>query len=90
MARKIANCQQYSQINLLTAIDMVCYTAIHNRKGVFMKNRAESIKMIVTLPKSLKSKLDTLRAQGTTASGFIRWLLEQHFKQAEFSGRKGR
>ena len=55
-----------------------------------MKNRAESIKMIVTLPKSLKSKLDTLRAQGTTASGFIRWLLEQHFKQAEFSGRKGR
>ena len=34
----------------------------------------------IQLPKHLKAKLDALRKQGTTASGFIRNLLEQHFK----------
>ena len=34
----------------------------------------------IQLPKTLKAKLDALRKQGTTASGFIRNLLEQHFK----------
>ncbi|MGH7180920.1 MAG: hypothetical protein ACREJN_02965 [Nitrospiraceae bacterium] len=39
-------------------------------------------KLLVSVPESLKTKLDVLRAQGTTASGLIRHLLEQHFKQA--------
>ncbi len=47
------------------------------------------VKLLVHLPAPLKAKLDGLRAQGTTASGFIRFLLEEHFKQAP-AGRKGR
>ncbi len=48
------------------------------------------VKLLVHLPTPLKAKLDGLRAQGTTASGFVRYLLEQHFNQAQVSGRKGR
>ncbi len=47
------------------------------------------VKLLVHLPAPLKGKLASLRAQGTTASGFIRFLLEEHFKQAP-AGRKGR
>ncbi len=47
-------------------------------------------RLLIQVPASLKAKLDALRHQGTTASGFIRWLLERHFKQAEATGRKGR
>lgn len=44
----------------------------------------------VQLPLSLKEKLDALRAQGTTASGFIRCLLERELNQpAAKSSRKG-
>ncbi len=46
-------------------------------------------RVIVQLPTPLKAKLNALREHGTTASGFIRWLLEEHFKQAP-AGRKGR
>ncbi|MGC4097189.1 MAG: hypothetical protein QM706_08750 [Nitrospira sp.] len=42
--------------------------------------RMERIK--IQVPASLKAKLDALRAQGTTASGFIRNLLAQHFTEA--------
>jgi len=38
------------------------------------------VRILVQLPKSLKAKLDAERCQGTTASGLIRHLLEQHFK----------
>ncbi len=48
------------------------------------------VRMLIQLPAPLKRKLDALRHQGTTASGFIRWLLERHFKQTEATGRKGR
>jgi metal-responsive CopG/Arc/MetJ family transcriptional regulator len=34
----------------------------------------------IQLPRNLKAKLDALRKQGTTASGLIRNLVEQHFK----------
>ncbi len=44
-------------------------------------------RILVALPEPLKRKLDTLRTQGTTASGFILWFLEQHFKLRE-QGRK--
>jgi metal-responsive CopG/Arc/MetJ family transcriptional regulator len=36
-------------------------------------------RLSIQLPDSLKTKLDALRAQGTTASGFIRNLVAQHF-----------
>jgi hypothetical protein len=38
------------------------------------------IRLVVQLPKNLKSKLDAERKRGTTAAGLIRHLLEQHFK----------
>ncbi len=47
------------------------------------------VRMLIQVPESLKAKLDALRDQGTTASGFIRWLLERHFKQTEATPRKG-
>jgi hypothetical protein len=40
------------------------------------------VKLLVHVPKAIKAKLDGLRKEGTTASGLIRHLLEQHFKQA--------
>ena len=47
-------------------------------------------RVMIQLPMGLKAKLDALRKQGTTASGLIRHLLEEHFKQAPVMGRKGR
>jgi hypothetical protein len=38
------------------------------------------VRILLQLPKSLKVKLETERRTGTTASGLIRHLLEQHFK----------
>ena len=38
------------------------------------------IRILVALPEPLKKKLDAARKEGTTASGLIRHLLEQHFK----------
>jgi len=37
------------------------------------------VKMLVHLPKPLKAKLDSLRSQGYTSSGYIRALLEREF-----------
>ena len=48
------------------------------------------VRMLIQVPESLKAKLNALRGQGTTASGFIRWLLEEYFKQAQGTERKGR
>ncbi len=38
------------------------------------------VKMLIMVPKTIKAKLDALRKEGTTASGFIRSLLEREFK----------
>ena len=38
------------------------------------------IRIPVQIPATLKAKLDAERQRGTTASGLIRRLLEQHFK----------
>ncbi|MCE3223669.1 MAG: hypothetical protein K0S58_1849 [Nitrospira sp.] len=46
-------------------------------------------RLIIQLPPVLKAKLDALRAQGITASGFIRNLLTQHFNKPH-EGRKAR
>ena len=48
------------------------------------------VRMLIQVPEPIKTKLDGLREQGTTASGFIRYLLEEHFKQAPVMGWKGR
>ncbi len=47
------------------------------------------VRMLIQVPESLKAKLNALRDHGTTSSGLIRWLLEEHFKQAP-TGKKGR
>lgn len=41
----------------------------------------------IQLPVTLKAKLDALKAQGTTAAGLIRHLLQQHFNQSAKKGR---
>ena len=40
---------------------------------------ATMTKMLIQLPVPLKKKLDSLKIQGYTASGFIRALLEKEF-----------
>ena len=40
----------------------------------------KTIKILVALPEPLKKQLDAARKEGTTTSGLIRHLLEQHFK----------
>lgn len=38
------------------------------------------VKLLISVPKGMKLKLDALRKEGTSASGFIRNLLEKEFK----------
>jgi len=40
-------------------------------------------RILIQLPKPLKAKLDALRTQGYTASGYIRALLEREFNEKE-------
>ena len=40
----------------------------------------QMVRVSVHLPKTLKAKIDALKQQGTSASWFIRHLVEQHFK----------
>lgn len=47
------------------------------------------VRMLIQVPQPLKAKLDALRVRGTTASGFIRHLVEREFKQAT-ARQKGR
>lgn len=46
-------------------------------------------RVMVQLPKGIKAKLDGLRRQGTSISGFIRSLVEHELNHAP-SGQKGR
>ncbi len=39
------------------------------------------VKMLIHVPAPLKAKLDALRTQGYTASGYIRALLERELNQ---------
>jgi hypothetical protein len=41
------------------------------------------VKMLIHVPGSLKAKLDALRGQGYTASGYIRALLEKELNKEE-------
>jgi hypothetical protein len=44
------------------------------------------IRVLIQIPRPLKAKLDTIRKNGTTASGYIRALLESDLAR----GRKSR
>ncbi len=44
----------------------------------------------VQLPLALKHKLDALRAQGYTAAGYIRAVLERELNQVQAKHQKGR
>lgn len=48
------------------------------------------VRLLIQVPEPIKARLDALKQRGTTASGFIRHLLEEHFKAASVTGRKGR
>ena len=48
------------------------------------------IRLLIQVPEPIKARLEALRQEGTTASGLIRYLLEEHFKQAPVMERKGR
>ncbi len=41
----------------------------------------EMTRIIVSIPRTMKVKLDALRADGITAAGLIRHLLSQHFNE---------
>lgn len=45
------------------------------------------IRVLIQLPRPLKAKLDALRKQGTTSSGYIRALLERELTQPAKKGR---
>ncbi|HSL04731.1 MAG TPA: hypothetical protein VK901_14485 [Nitrospiraceae bacterium] len=38
------------------------------------------VKLLIQIPRAMKTKLDGERKRGTSAAGLIRPLLEQHFK----------
>ena len=44
----------------------------------------------IQIPKDLKVKLDAKRREGTTASGYIRSLLERELNHPSPKGQKGR
>ncbi len=47
-------------------------------------------RIVISVPKSLKAKLDALRAQGYTASGYVRAVLARELNQVQAKGQKGR
>jgi metal-responsive CopG/Arc/MetJ family transcriptional regulator len=47
------------------------------------------VRVLIQLPQPLKAKLDGLRRQGTSISGYIRSLVERELKHAP-TGQKGR
>ncbi len=47
-------------------------------------------RIVIQLPTALKRKLEALRSQGYTASGYIRAVLEKELNQVEAKHQKGR
>lgn len=41
------------------------------------------VKLLIQIPPAIKAKLDALRQQDTTSSGFIRSLLEREFQKQD-------
>lgn len=50
---------------------------------------ATTTKVLIQLPVSLKERLDAMKVQGYTASGFIRALLEKEFAAQSKYKKKG-
>ena len=50
----------------------------------------KSVRMLLTIPAPLKARLDALKKEGYTASGYIRSLLERELNQPSPKGQKGR
>jgi len=50
--------------------------------GVFMQME----RILIQLPKNLKAKLDALKTQGYSVSGFVRALLEKEFSKTKKKG----
>ena len=48
------------------------------------------VRILVSVPKSVKERLDALRSEGYTASGYIRHVLEREFNQGPKQAKKGR
>ncbi|MEO6112127.1 MAG: hypothetical protein ABIQ24_09920 [Nitrospiraceae bacterium] len=48
----------------------------------------QMVRLMIQVPRPVKAKLDALRKQGTTASGFIRNLVEQHFATEKRKGKR--
>ena len=48
------------------------------------------VKLLIQIPHAIKAKLDALRQQGTTSSGFIRSLLEGEFQERDEKTRSKR
>ena len=48
------------------------------------------IRILIQVPRPLKAKLDALRQQGTTSSGYIRSLLERELNKAPLLEQKGK
>ena len=46
-------------------------------------------RVIIQLPSALKRKLDALRAQGYTAAGYIRSLLERELNRERVKNKRG-
>ena len=46
-------------------------------------------RVIIQLPSALKRKLDALRAQGYTAAGYIRSLLERELSRDRVKNKRG-
>ena len=55
---------------------MLSVASMQLLKGASMR----MMRIMIQVPESLKAKLDAKRKLGTTSSGLIRHLLEQHFK----------
>jgi hypothetical protein len=47
------------------------------------------VRLLIQVPAPIKAQLDALRREGTTASGLMRHLLEEHFKPSP-AAKKGR
>lgn len=74
---------------LVDSITFIMIALIIRYVSITMEALMSMTRLVIQLPKSLKAKLDAVRATGTTASGLIRHLLTQHFDQPE-NRQKGR
>lgn len=71
-------------LTVLYILGYIAFTDCISRR-ISMK----TLKLLIQITPAIKANLDALRAQGTTASGFIRNLLTKHFNRPQ-AGRKAR